>query len=350
MSEVASGASQSNTAQREIVTSRDEVALAVPGDGDLDRLRAEDDGAFDVDPDDRRPTVAVSPQVLVVLDLSTGDLLGSVSWHGVTYGRTVACEAWNIGIGLLPAARGRGVGSLAQQLLVEYLFATTAVDRIEAGTEVENVAERRALTRAGFRLEGFLRGVAPREGVRRDFAHYGLLRSDLRHEESGERVIVARSNGVALAEPLRGEREWAFKAAASEFDLEPDRRATPLPPNQSTWLTVLDEDDTPVGGVSWNVVSYGGTLGCLAWNIGIGLVPEARGRGVGSRVQRLLAEYLFASTELDRVEACTDVDNVAEQRSLEKAGFTREGLLRGAQLRAGQRRDVVQYGILRGDL
>jgi RimJ/RimL family protein N-acetyltransferase len=335
--------------EREIVAARDAVALARMIEGDLDRLRAEDDGAFDVDPDDRQVSVRVSPERLAVLDANTGELLGSVSWHGVTYGRTAACEAWNIGIGLNPAARGRGVGSLAQRLLVEYLFATTDVDRIEAGTEVENLAERRALGKAGFRLEGVLRGVAPREGVRRDFAHYGQLRTDARDEESGERVIVARRDGVSLAQPLRGEREWAFKAAASEFDLEPDGRPTPMPPNQSAWLTVLDESGAPVGGVSWHVVSYGGTLGCLAWNIGIGLVPEARGRGLGSLAQRLLAEHLFATTELDRVEACTDVDNVSEQVALEKAGFIREGVLRGAQLRAERRRDVVQYGILRTD-
>jgi RimJ/RimL family protein N-acetyltransferase len=335
--------------EREIVASRDGVALARMLDGDLDRLRADEDGAFDVDPDDREPTVALTIERLAVVDANSGELLGSVSWHGVTYGPTVACEAWNIGIGLRPVARGRGVGSLAQRLLVEYLFAATGVDRIEAGTDVENIAERRALARAGFRLEGVLRGVAPREGARRDYAHYAQLRTDLRDEESGERVIVAQRDGVSLAQPLRGEREWALKAAASEFDLDPDGRPTLLPPSQSAWLTVLDDSETPVGGVSWHVVSYGGTLGCLAWNIGIGLVPEARGRGLGSLVQRLLAEYLFATTELDRVEACTDADNLAEQLALEKAGFTREGVLRGAQLRAGRRRNVVQYGILRTD-
>jgi len=64
----------------------------------------------------------------------------------------------------------------------------------------------------------------------------------------------------------------------------------------------------------------------------------------------MLAEFLFDTTELDRVEATTDVDNVAEQRALEKSGFTREGVTRGAQLRGGVRRDVVHYGLLRSDL
>jgi RimJ/RimL family protein N-acetyltransferase len=125
----------------------------------------------------------------------------------------------------------------------------------------------------------------------------------------------------------------------------------PFPLSASSWLIVLElPAGTPIGGVSWHPVSYGGNLGCCAWNIGVGLIPEARGRGAGTIAQRLLAEYLFATTALDRVEAGTDVDNLAEQRSLEKAGFRREGVVRGAQIRGGRRRDVVNYGLLRTDL
>jgi RimJ/RimL family protein N-acetyltransferase len=49
------------------------------------------------------------------------------------------------------------------------------------------------------------------------------------------------------------------------------------------------------------------------------------------------------------VEAHTDVENVAEQRALEAAGFTREGLIRGAQWRDGAYHDGYLYAILRGD-
>jgi RimJ/RimL family protein N-acetyltransferase len=49
------------------------------------------------------------------------------------------------------------------------------------------------------------------------------------------------------------------------------------------------------------------------------------------------------------VEASTDVENLAEQRALERAGFTREGVLRHAQFRDGGFRDLVLYSRLRGD-
>ena len=108
-------------------------------------------------------------------------------------------------------------------------------------------------------------------------------------------------------------------------------------------------DDKPVGSVSWHRVSYGPNPGSAAWNMGISLVPDARGEGLGSEAQRLVADYLLATTELFRVEASTDVENIAEQRALERAGFVREGLLRGAQERHGHRHDLVNYARLRTD-
>jgi RimJ/RimL family protein N-acetyltransferase len=103
-----------------------------------------------------------------------------------------------------------------------------------------------------------------------------------------------------------------------------------------------------LGFVSWRRVVAGRTS--TFWNIGIFLLPEARGRGVGTRAQRLLVEYLFAHTLAYRIEADTEVENLAERRALEKAGFTREGILRGTIFRDGRWRDGVLYSILRDDL
>jgi RimJ/RimL family protein N-acetyltransferase len=77
--------------------------------------------------------------------------------------------------------------------------------------------------------------------------------------------------------------------------------------------------------------------------------PEARGRGAGTAAQRLLVRYLFAHTQVARVEAATEVENIAERRALEKAGFTREGVMRGYSFRDGHWRDMVLYSVLRGE-
>jgi RimJ/RimL family protein N-acetyltransferase len=106
---------------------------------------------------------------------------------------------------------------------------------------------------------------------------------------------------------------------------------------------------TIIGDLSWHRVTYGPNPESSAFNIGIALRPDHRGLGHGARAQRLIAGHLFDTSDVNRVEASTDVDNVAEQRALTKAGFTREGIVRGAQFRAGAFHDLVLYSILRGE-
>jgi RimJ/RimL family protein N-acetyltransferase len=114
-------------------------------------------------------------------------------------------------------------------------------------------------------------------------------------------------------------------------------------------LAVVTGDDEELAGeVSWHQQMTGPDSFC--WNIGIGLLVRARGRGYGTEAQRLLAEYLFAHTQVNRIAAETEEGNVAEQRSLEKAGFTREGVLRGSCFRDGQWRDMASYSMVRADL
>ena len=110
---------------------------------------------------------------------------------------------------------------------------------------------------------------------------------------------------------------------------------------------LVDHAGETVGLVNWRKRPTGFRSWC--WAIGVTLVPEARGHGYGTQVQRGLVHYLFAHTQAVRIEAETDVTNAAEQRALEKAGFTREGILRSVVFRAGQWRDAVLYSILRGD-
>jgi RimJ/RimL family protein N-acetyltransferase len=121
-------------------------------------------------------------------------------------------------------------------------------------------------------------------------------------------------------------------------------------PDRGTLLIVRIEDDAIIGDIGWHTVSYGPNSESRALNIGLSLIPDARGKGYGTEAQRLMAELLFDLLDIERVEASTDADNLAEQRSLEKAGFTREGVIRGSQFRAGRYHDLVGYSILRGDI
>jgi RimJ/RimL family protein N-acetyltransferase len=101
------------------------------------------------------------------------------------------------------------------------------------------------------------------------------------------------------------------------------------------------------GFVSFSAGLYSGAAGY--WEIGIALLPEWRGRGIGWCAQALLCDYLFAHTPAQRIQAGTHAENVAEQKALEKAGFTLEGVIRAAEFRDGQWRDGCLYSRLRDD-
>lgn len=108
-------------------------------------------------------------------------------------------------------------------------------------------------------------------------------------------------------------------------------------------------DGEAIGTVGWHRVRYGPNPESEGWNIGIELLPEARGHGYGVEAQAQLATFLFERTSVNRIEAQTDIENVAEQHALDKAGFRREGVARGAQFRAGGYHDLVTYSRLRDD-
>jgi RimJ/RimL family protein N-acetyltransferase len=101
------------------------------------------------------------------------------------------------------------------------------------------------------------------------------------------------------------------------------------------------------GLVSYRRRLYGAQGYC--WEIGIALLPEWRGQGIGWRAQAMFCSYLFEHTPAQRIEAATHAENAAEQRSLEKAGFALEGVVRAAEFRAGQWRDGYLYSRLRTD-
>ncbi|MET9834337.1 GNAT family protein [Streptomyces sp. NPDC006385] len=132
-------------------------------------------------------------------------------------------------------------------------------------------------------------------------------------------------------DPGRYRRKWAENGLLSE--------------DGGTLMVVRGGE--PLGFVTWRRRQT--TPASFCWSMGIALLPQARGQGYGTEAHRLLARYLFAHTTVHRIEADTEVDNIAEQKALEKAGFSREGVMRGCGWRDGAWRDGVLYSLLRTD-
>ncbi|MEV6970969.1 GNAT family protein [Hamadaea sp. NPDC051192] len=112
-------------------------------------------------------------------------------------------------------------------------------------------------------------------------------------------------------------------------------------------LIVEAFDAKTAGFVSYRSGTYGGRA--PYWEIGIALLPEWRGKGIGWRAQAQLCDYLFTHTPAQRVQAGTHPENLAEQSSLVKAGFQLEGTVRACEFRAGAWHDGYLYSRLRAD-
>jgi len=112
-------------------------------------------------------------------------------------------------------------------------------------------------------------------------------------------------------------------------------------------LTIASADDDEMAGLGMLFAIKERNLDA---EIGFWLGPWARGRGIGTSGVRLLCRWAFAQVGLDRVHANTSYDNEPTRALLERAGFSLDGTLRGAELtEAGERRDMVTYCMLSSD-
>jgi RimJ/RimL family protein N-acetyltransferase len=147
------------------------------------------------------------------------------------------------------------------------------------------------------------------------------------------------------------ERDAGSATARSEADyLEDRRRRLALSGTWTSWeiLFAVEGDGRLVGELqarfSRGVLPHG------VYELGIELYEEGdRGRGLGSEAVRLATDHLFAEAEAIRVQASTAPDNAAMRRSLQKNGFTFEGILRGFMPSADGPRDYALYAMTRKD-
>ena len=171
---------------------------------------------------------------------------------------------------------------------------------------------------------------------------------------------------VRLRPVLRGDLSWMVAMAADRDAVGEHNWSGPTDPDELLGRLhhqfqcdgfldprggrlVVEVDGQPIGDVSWRPEKWGPSDGSACPAIGIALLPTFRGRGYGTTAQRLLVDHLFHEYGVHRVQSDTAIDNPAEQRALEKAGFTREGVVRHAELRDGRYHDHVLYGILRDE-
>lgn len=81
--------------------------------------------------------------------------------------------------------------------------------------------------------------------------------------------------------------------------------------------------------------------------IGYWLSEELWGRGIMAEAVKLVTGYAFNQLGFIRVQASVYSKNPASMRVLEKAGYTKEGVMRSAVIKYGEVMDEHLYGIVK---
>jgi ribosomal-protein-alanine N-acetyltransferase len=96
---------------------------------------------------------------------------------GFVYHESVGNQM-EIGYAMLPAERNKGYGTEAITIIVDYLFLTKRIMRIQVTTELRNKASVEVLEKNGFKREGTIRKMEFVRGQWRDEYLYSILREE----------------------------------------------------------------------------------------------------------------------------------------------------------------------------
>jgi RimJ/RimL family protein N-acetyltransferase len=166
----------------------------------------------------------------------------------------------------------------------------------------------------------------------------------------GDAVVTRIAGHLVTLRPFREEEfDIALAREPSEDDArrEVRRRRLALSGTRTTWelMFAVEAGGRLVGDIQARCSDQAMPPG--VWEVGVDLWDETdRGWGFGSEAVTLLTSHLFAREGAHRVQATTDVDNAAMRRSLEKCGFSFEGVLRGFMPTVdGPARDFAMYSM-----
>ncbi|HEX3688661.1 MAG TPA: GNAT family N-acetyltransferase [Solirubrobacteraceae bacterium] len=112
------------------------------------------------------------------------------------------------------------------------------------------------------------------------------------------------------------------------------------------FAVVQASEDRLLGSISLLRFSWAHARG----EVGYWLASWARGQGHATRAVRLICAWGFSALRLERIDLMAATGNPASQGVAERAGFTREAVLRSYMRGALERQDMVMFGLLRGEL
>jgi RimJ/RimL family protein N-acetyltransferase len=176
--------------------------------------------------------------------------------------------------------------------------------------------------------------------------------------------LTALVDGDIRLDPLTEQHAAAMDALARDVDVARFTRVPEPVPDEfgSQWVeryTRGREEGMNAGFAIMDVESeeFLGFMALVSLDLekaeaeaGYITTSPARGRGVATRALRLLSAWAFAELPLERIELLIDVANPASEVVAQRAGYTREGVLRWTYLKPGLRSDSIVYSLLRREI
>ncbi|PWJ41018.1 GNAT family N-acetyltransferase [Sediminitomix flava] len=107
---------------------------------------------------------------------------------------------------------------------------------------------------------------------------------------------------------------------------------------------IVDKFDKPLGGISYFTVGPYAPIrefGYSLWD------KEQRGKGYMTEAVKMLSDYLFLNSTLNRIEIKMSVENRPSEKVAINAGFTKEGISREVIFNNGKYDDLFNYALLR---
>jgi RimJ/RimL family protein N-acetyltransferase len=171
---------------------------------------------------------------------------------------------------------------------------------------------------------------------------------------------VSDASSVILRAATEEDADLLFRLASDLDSWEEQGPTSPAPVTRAAfdarWARAADDPHSAEnvrfviesGGVAVGSVSLFAPDGLARHaEVGIALVPEARGRGVGTAAIAQIVEFAFVRRNLRRLHLEAIASNAGAIRVYEKAGFVEEGRQREHAWVRGAYEDIVRMGLLR---
>ncbi len=156
-------------------------------------------------------------------------------------------------------------------------------------------------------------------------------------------VLIAHQDDPQLFVQLRMPRPPSGAELGRRTELADTERAL----GASLWLTVLKPgSDLCCGQIDVREAE----LHYSRTDLDIWIAPSERGRGLGSAALALAGRWLIEEASLARVQLFVDPGNGPMLAAATKAGFVREGVLRGYWRERAGRRDAEAWSLITRDL